>query len=237
MRTRAFLRSLAALVASFPAVTGYTQGTFQNLGFESASITVGTPPGPITVASGVPGWTVFYGAIQMTQMYYNDISLGASQITLISASDPFGPNAIEGNYGIFLQGGSTATDVSLRQSSLVPLSAASILFKGNAGGPLSLSLGGLDIPFVALSNSANYTTYGGSIPANLAGQVEELRFSVPNDVSGNNAFNLDSIVFSSSSIPEPGVVGLVGSGALLLAHSVRSRAQIGRTRARRLEVD
>jgi len=133
----------------------------------------------------------------------------------VSASDPFGPNAIEGNFGVLLQGGTTATDVSIRQSSLVPVLTESILFKADSMGPMSLSLGGQNIPFVALGTGPNYTLYGGDIPVSFAGQIEQLEFSVPQGVGGNNAWNLDSIVFSTNSVPEPRTWALLLCGAVL----------------------
>lgn len=215
MKTHIIARFIALAATLVFAVSGSAQGTFQNLDFESSSVPNGTQPGFISAANALPSWSVFYGANQQTQIVYNDVSTGGSQVTLVSASDPFGPNAIEGNFSVLLQGGSTATDVSIRQSSLVPVMAESIVFKAQAEGPMSLSLGGQSIPFVALSTGANYTLYGGNIPPALAGRVEQLVFSVPEGPAGNNGWNLDSIVFSPSLVPEPSTLALFCVGELL----------------------
>jgi hypothetical protein len=202
-------------------LSGHAQGTFQNLDFESANLPNGTQPGPVLVANALPGWSVYYGTNQVNQIFYNDISLGAPQVTLLSANDPFGPNAIEGNFGVLLQGGSSLTGVSIRQNGLVPVTAESILFKASSAGPMTLSLGGQAIPLVILGTGPNFTLYGGNIPITLAGQVEQLAFSVPNGVGGNNAWNLDSIVFSPSLIPEPGALQILALGGSLLLLGAR----------------
>jgi hypothetical protein len=96
---------------------------------------------------------------------------------------------------------------------LVPVLTESILFKAQAEGPMTLSLGGQNIAFAPLSTGANYTLYGGNIPSALAGQVEQLEFSVPEGPGGNNAWNIDSIVFSATPVPEPATWTLLLYGA------------------------
>lgn len=207
--------SCAFSVLLSAAIPTRAQGTFQNLGFESANIPNGTPPGPIATSNALPGWNVFYGSNQISQTFYNDVSTGATQATLVGANDPFGPNAIEGNFGVLLQGGSTLPYAAITQTGLVPGSAESILFKADSMGPMVLSLGGQDISYFAIGSGLNYTLYGGNIPISLAGQVEELEFSVPEGPGGNNAWNIDSVVFSSSPLPEPGTLAVLGAGAVL----------------------
>ena len=186
------------------------QGNFVNLDFESANVPNGTSPGPISVANALPGWTVYYGTSQVSQIYYNDVSLGSSQVTLISSSDPFGADCVTGNYGVLLQGGSTYPSVSIGQSGLVPAGSMSVLFDAQlnpAFGPVYLSLGGQNIAYSAVTTEPYYTVYGGNIPSSLAGQVETLEFVVPGSVSGyngDNALNLGPISFSLNEIPEPG---------------------------------
>jgi hypothetical protein len=218
------ITSLVALAIPVAfAASARAQGTFQNLDFESAHIPNGTQPGPIATTNALPGWSVYYGASQVTQISYDDISLGASQVTLVSTNDPFGPNAIQGNFSVLLQGGPAGTDVSIRQSSLVPVTAESITFEANVAGPMSVSLGGQNISISAIGAGTNYTIFGGNIPLSMAGQIEQLVFSDPGAVGGNNAWTIDSIVFSPNMVPEPSMLGLLTASGLLLALHCRRK--------------
>jgi hypothetical protein len=166
------------------------------------------------VATALPGWNVYYGTSQASQILFNDISTGSTAITLVGSNNGL-PNAIEGNYGIFFQGGETATDASIRQTGLIPIGAMSIEFKANGlGGPILLSIGGQNIPEYALATGPNYTLYGGDV-SGLAGTRGQLEFSVAGFF---NTWNLDSIMFSTSPVPEPGTLALLaaGAGAMLL---------------------
>jgi hypothetical protein len=133
---------------------------------------------------------------------------------------------IEGGFSLLLQGGQSGsgdnlyqTDASIRQTGLVPASAQSILFKAqhDTSGALSVSVAGIDIPFLALSNGANYTVYGGNISA-FAGQTALLEFSVSR-FPGFDYSNwlIDSIQFSAQQIPEPNILTLFALGTVLLA--------------------
>jgi len=191
---------------------------FVNLNFEGAKVTLpsGTQPGPVLVTNALFGWSIYYGTFPQTQIYYDDMSLGSSQITLAGTNDPYGQSAIEGNFSVLLQGGVTAAGVSIRQTGILPTSTESIFFKAYSLGPMSLSLGGQDIAYVAVGSGPNYTMYGGSIPSSLTGQAEQLVFSVPGGLSGNNVWNIDSIFYSTNPIPEPSTLALAAGGALLL---------------------
>jgi hypothetical protein len=79
---------------------------------------------------------------------------------------------------------------------------------------------------IALQTFANYTLYGGSIPAALAGQSEALSFTEPPGIPISNQpslFELDNIQFSDQFVPEPNVFALSALGALLLGWRVVRR--------------
>lgn len=202
---------------------GFTQ-SFVNLNFESAKITPLTegasfPPYSIATTNAMPGWTVYYGAAQQTQITFNDPGLGSTWVTLYATN---GAN-ISGDYSVLLQGGGTATAASISQTALTPVIAESILFKaqynnGGSGvgpGTLLVSMNGQNIPFFALSTVSNYTLYGGDISA-FGGLSAQLSFSAPNLVHDNN-WNIDDIQFSTQAIPEPSDWTLFSVGPLLLA--------------------
>ena len=199
--------------------TGFPQG-FVNLNFESAKILPisGGNYGLYSIAStnALPGWTVYFGAVQQTQITYNDPAIGSTFVTLWATN---GQN-ISGNYSVLLQGGLGASAATISQTALTPIGAESILFKAQYSGPIGLgeflvSMNGQNIPLTALSSGSNYTLYGGDV-SGYAGQTAQLNFSAPN-LGHDNDWNLDDIVFSSSPIPEPSSFALFGVGALLLS--------------------
>jgi len=63
-----------------------SQGTFQNLNFESATVPI-IPAGEfgshVTVAQGIPGWTAYLpGLTTVTEIGHNDLSLGGAYIMI-----------------------------------------------------------------------------------------------------------------------------------------------------------
>lgn len=210
IKVATFLVSLFAIEQ-----VGFCQD-FVNLIFESARIipmTGGTYINSIATTNALPGWTVYYGLSQQSEITYNAPALGSTFVTLWATNG----SQISGNYSVLLQGGLTASAASISQTGLVPLSAESLLFEAQqtGAGTLQVSLGGQNLSFVALSNGANYTLYGANIPA-FAGQPEQLTFSALEVSTFANNWNIDNIQFSASAIPEPGVLGLFALGSLML---------------------
>jgi hypothetical protein len=207
--------ALGLLLLGVGGERGFCQA-FTNLNFESAQGPNGNQPGVFPVATALPGWSVYYGTYQDSQISFNAGSSGTTQVELVGSNNPEGPygNAIEGNYGIYFLGGEGATDGSIRQTGLIPAGTMSIEFKARgdpAYGPILLSFGGQNIPEYALATGPNYTLYGGDV-SGLAGTTGQLEFSVPGSLEGypfNNWF-LDSIVFSLSPVPEPGTLAMLG---------------------------
>ena len=87
---------------------------------------------------------------------------------------------------------------------------------GIYSGPLTVSLGGQDLSYIAISNAPNFTLYGATIPSTLVGKIATLTFAAGANGASGLAM-LDDIQFSSQPIPEPGVLALIllGSGVLL----------------------
>ena len=204
----------------------YPQG-FLNLDFESAKI-ISDPGSPyypygIATSNALPGWIVTgYGSTNpASSITFNDPALGSSWATLWATNG----QQISGKYSVLLQGG-IGTGVSISQTATLPLSVYSILFEAQPGyGLLELSLGGQILPFSPIGSGSNYTLYGANIPAGMNGQIEQVIFSAIgyNGGGGVNNWNIDNIQFSSSTVPEPGVWGLAGLGALTIG--LRRRAK------------
>ena len=229
------------IIGYHSATCAHSQGTFQNLGFESATMVPipGDPYQRVEFNSALPGWTGYVGGVQQTATLYNQVFLDSSGIAIIDRGFPltyYGATVgvLEGNFTAILQAGvtgpnATPADTTLSQTSLVPVNAESLLFRVYSWpnyGPLKVLLSGQNLPLVTLGSGTNYVLFGADIHA-WQGQVAQLDFTViaqrPHVVNDN--VYLDSIQFSPQSIPEPGVVGLLGLGALFLGWRLTSKSR------------
>jgi len=214
---------VAALFALLRNVSG--QG-FVNLNFEQATITPdpSSPYYPYAVyaSNAIPGWTAI--GILSPDIIYNDLSLGATSVSLVGTNDQYGPDSLVGAYSIDLYGGveGPAAGASISQTGLVPTNALSLRFVasggGPGGGPLLVTLDGQNIPISAIGTGPDYTMYGGNISA-FADQIEQLTFTAPQ--GNNNYWEIDDIQFSASPIPEPGDLSLFGICLLFLCWRIK----------------
>ena len=101
----AFIGGSLALFLSAAGVKG--QGTFQNLGFESA--TVGGAPGPFfSFGQAFPGWTGYVYGGQASEALYDALPLGNGGFSIIDSGWVYGPSnagLMEGNYTAVLESG------------------------------------------------------------------------------------------------------------------------------------
>src|SRR5258706_10682697 len=84
------------------------QGTFQNLGFESANVPdlgEGQSGGFVSISAAMPGWSAYIGTDQITQVLHNDYSIGSSIPSILGPISP-ALSIIEGNYTALLVAGS-----------------------------------------------------------------------------------------------------------------------------------
>src|ERR1035438_4571999 len=177
-----------------------SQGTFQNLNFESARIIL-DPSSPyypyaVNATNALPGWTVS-GSVTGPDVFYDDVSLGAPAISIHDANDPFGLTPIQGRYSVYIQG--SGSDTGIAQTGQIPFGIQSLTFWSQFT-RVDVTFNGQTIPYVSIGSGSNYTIYGGDISA-FAGQTGQLSFS------GNGGY-LDNIQFSDQRIPEPGIFGL-----------------------------
>lgn len=222
---------IACLIASHSIVTVKAQGTFENLGFESASpiAIAGDPYGRVQFDSAFPGWVGYIGGVQQTAALFNSVYLDSSGISIIDNGWPsyLGPTAgvIEGGFTAILQAGvagpfGTPADTTLSQTSLVPVGAQSLRFRSYSSpsfGSVSVLLGGQLLPLIPQSTGINYTLFAADIHT-WQGQTAQLDFTVLAPGAPGQIINifLDSIVFSPEAIPEPTASCLFGLGALFL---------------------
>lgn len=217
------------LVSTILSASGQS---FVNLGFESANVVPFTSYFPpwVQFSNAFPGWAGSLGGASTTAAISNDLLYSqapgfAILDTNYSTTTLYGAQVglIAGNYTAVLRSGYETSvapvDASLSQVGLVPDNAQSLQFKANLVSPdghgaFSVTLGGQPLTLQVLGSGPDYTLYGADV-SSFAGQVEQLAFDVApgpslNSSDGNEYLFLDAIDFSSSAIPEPTFLELVG---------------------------
>jgi hypothetical protein len=216
MKLHTPVRSATAFAILLSVAVAHAQGTFQNLNFESASLTpvpAGQYGGFVPIGSALPWWTGYSqtpGTNEVAQVLQNNLTLGVASIDILG---PFwsGGGILEGQYSVTLQESFPDRLVvpSIGQTGTIPSDAESVRFYALPYQTLPrVSFAGNQIPLSNLGGSAStYYLWGGNI-STFAGQTGELRFW------GDMA--LDNIFFSDQPVPEPSVLGLSALGALLV---------------------
>jgi hypothetical protein len=213
------MKTAIAIIIFAQSLTGFAQGTFQNLNFEQANpVAVNPFLGTVTTASALPDWTAEIGGVQQTVILENGFSTGAAEVSLIGPG--YGP--IDGDYSVLLTGNYNTT-TSISQAGLIPVGTQSLFFDAQKGfggggdGNLGVFIGTQDVPFTPVATYPNYTLYGANISA-WSGDTEELTFSaLASSMTGLNNWTLDDISFSPAAIPEASPLVLTGVGGLLFA--------------------
>jgi len=220
------------------ALPGQGQGTFQNLGFESASL-VSAGDSQVQFGPAFPRWVGTVGGVQQTIALSNTVALDTAGVSIINSNyNAYGfipGGVIEGRFTAILQAGygsGVPADTVLSQTGLVPANAQSLQFQalqtvggGTAIIPFAVALGGQTLSLVTLGNGVNYTLYGADI-SSWAGQTTPLSFTVfaERPHLNNQYLYLDAIRFSSQPIvPEPSLFGLAALATLLLGRRALGR--------------
>jgi hypothetical protein len=218
---------LSLICAAFSV---HAQGSFGNLNFESAQIPSSTPPGYVSVATGLPGWTVYlfqpaFGVEPQSQVFYDGTSLGGAFVAINDANTGFGFAPLQGRFSAVLYGGEFEQSATISQTGLVPGGTMSLqaVMHWSGAAPV-VTVGGQTINMVPLQTFPSYTLYGGDISA-FAGQVAALSFTEPPPTTTTppSELILDNIVFSTQGVPEPSIFGLSALGALLLGWRILGR--------------
>jgi hypothetical protein len=211
--------------------TAQAQGTFQDLDFESATLSPTPIPnslqGFVPISSALPRWTAYLGDIQQSEVLQNAFYNSTASIDILGpnwGSGILGVGTIDGNYTVYLQSGegNDSTDnASIAQTGTVPATAESLQFKAWEYyiGTFSVSFAGNNLPLVLLSTGVSpygqqYDIYGADI-APYAGETGQLEFT-QNYSASDPGLLLDDISFSTNAVtPEPGIVSLTAIGGLL----------------------
>jgi len=189
---------------------GLSQG-FINLDFEHPVLPLTPVNGQVPSLDAIPGWTAYTYGSPASQVFYNTVSLGAAEVSL---QGPGSLQAIipQGNYAVVLQGstGGTPGTAAIGQTGLIPINAQSLIFWG--GSALNgVSINGQTLSLVETASTPNYNIYAANVSA-FAGQTNQLLFTVPVGFSEI----IDNVMFSTSPVPEPGTLAVLGAGAVLL---------------------
>ncbi len=204
------------------------QGSFQNLGFEAATISPipGDPYGSVQFGPAFPGWSGTVGGLPQTSALYNNLFLDSSAIGIIDQGWPFAfAGVVQGNFTAVLQAGLGVglqpADASLFQTGIIPAGSQSLRFRAYQDypqGTFAVTIGGQALPLTALSTGANYTLFAADISA-WSGQTNTLCFTAFADRPhrGENDLFLDSIEFSPVEIPEPSAALVLLFGATVMA--------------------
>jgi hypothetical protein len=203
------------------------QGTFQNLGFEAATVP-SLPPGQdgaaVLISNAFPGWVGSLGTNVQSQVLHNTLALGNAAISIL------GPNyysdaILEGAYTAVLQtgldpahaGSLTPVAASLSQSGTIPLAARSIHFTvGVAAADFTVGFNGQPLGLILEGSTSTHQIFGADVTG-VAGVSGQLLFTaLPTRYPLYNTLRFDAIRFSDQWVPEPCVFTLSGLGALLL---------------------
>lgn len=188
---------------------------FANLNFESAKVVIiGTNAlSPYMAASNaLAGWSAYDGPSPLSRISYNPNPAGGSTLVFLVGSNR---EVLSGNFSVGL-----GANASISQTGIIPDDAESLLFEAffiGGSSTMSVSLDGQNLAYSIISSSPNYDLYGANISA-FAGQDETLTFSAT-----EGAEILDDIQFSTMTIPEPGELALLASGALVFCMPRRWR--------------
>jgi len=230
------------LSALFAGHSTQAQGTFENLNFESATVSPsGLQFSPIyySISAALPGWSAYLGNQQITQVGYNSPPNSTASVCVIGPTwnntdvMETGVGIIDGNYSVDLQTGADPTgneadtiNASIQQEGTIPANAQSILFAALETTPLTVSFNGNVLSPIALSSGTSpdglpYSVYGASISA-WAGQTGDLNFTA--DFNGSyNYVVLDDISFSPTAVPEPNTLGLALLGGAAFGARLRHK--------------
>lgn len=249
MRCRAALLWLAfCVIASGPSfVSGgvIVDGTFQNLGFEQATIApaptpvvpwdAGSATTAISSAAALPYWTVMEDSTVWNALWGQPVALDETSVALIHGpmETEIGTlTPVEGNYAAFLSANPNSPtqgvpnpyyhSASIFQTGQLSSQAKSIQFYLLSQDGLTpqqypiVTLNGSVIPLTTLSVSGDAYDVIGDV-SEFAGQTADLAFTTPNS---DCAFGLDDISFSTTTapVPEPAslaIFGAAGAGLLM----------------------
>ncbi len=213
MKTKSITLALFLIGRQF----GYSQD-FANLDFEAANVSGYSTDDTIPTTNAFPDWTSFFFSNTTTDItsfvYYNAIPLGSATISVVDGNAPAGFGPLQGNYSAYLFG-SYGYSAGISKTGLVPIGTQSIQMDVYSFLGFNVMLNGQTLNMIPLAtNSPNDIVYGADVSM-FANQVATLSLIAP-PLENPNGAEFDSIVFSTSSIPEPSELTFGALGALII---------------------
>jgi hypothetical protein len=220
-----------AAIGSVGTSVSSASAVFQNLDFEQATITnvQSTMGAFIEPGPALPDWTPMEDNNPVAQFPTSSFPQ-VTYIQLVSDNTfehTSGSTPIQGNFSVELSAYAGGTpgqsqSASISQTGAVPTGTQTIdfLVRDPSGGVddsiPTVTLNSTLIPIVPLSNNAGIITYAGDVSL-FAGTVPTLTFAAIASGPIQNVYDLDSISFSTTPLPEPTAAGLVFISSILLA--------------------
>src|SRR5262249_2300528 len=148
------------------------------------------------------------GALESQVVGYDNFALDGPSVSIIDA-DMLGYPVLAGNYSALVLGATLSTGegipATISQTALVPAGTKSVVvdMSWQLASPV-VSLGGQTINMIPIKTFPTYTLYAGDI-SSFAGQTATLSFTEPPPPPGflPNLLELDNIILTTASVPEP----------------------------------
>jgi len=213
MKSKLHVIALTILVWTGSSLAVYGQRDFQNLDFEGANVS-GYQPGAdrVPVETALPGWTAYYGGVQVSTVWYDNRALGSSMVSIQDTNLLYGFAPIDGNYSVSLDVQYNRS-VAIGQTVQIPQNSLSVvfLFRSEGARSFEVSFAGHVLPYVTTWSEPNFDVCAVDI-AKFVGQTGEFRFT--ESLTGRAI--IDDIQFSSEAVPEPSAVALFALGAIAM---------------------
>ena len=232
-------KTLQVAVMLIAGIRADAQGTFQNLGFESANVAPGIVAyGGIPASVALPYWTVTVNGTETTVgcNVFNEFS---PSVALISPGSDAGFIPIAGTYDVVLDAAGpnpvgASGYAAISQSGLIPAGTQSLLFDATqspttSSGILTVMLGNQVVPITPVATESfaggSYSLYKANISA-WADQTAQLTFTAlaPSGFEEWNAWFIDDISFSPNAVPEPSSLVLMGIGAITVLMRLKPKS-------------